>query len=596
MTDALDPTDGAALGVTRSAAGQVWSMSMVDDRQVLALSQRLGLPDIMCRLLAARHIGADQAAAYLDPKMRDLLPDPSCLSDMDKAAERLAQAIVDAEPVAVFGDYDVDGATSSALLLRYWQACGREMRAYIPDRTKEGYGPNEAAFQQLDSEGYKLIVTVDCGTMAHEVLAAAQARGQEVIVADHHQTGGGLPTCYALINPRRADDTSGLGHLAAVGVTFMLLVAVNRSLRQSGFFEGKQAPDLMQLLDLVALGTVCDVVPLEGVNRAFVRQGLNVMAQGGNLGVQKLAQVARASAPWGTYQLGFQLGPRVNAGGRVGQSDLGVRLLSTQSAEEAAGLAQRLDDFNTQRRAIEGEVQDQATRNIEALLQSQNALPPYILQVGEGWHAGVIGIVAGRLKDKYNRPSFVIAMDADGLGKGSARSVSGIDIGQLVAGAVDGGLIEAGGGHAMAAGVTLTRDQLSGFEAYLSERLGDMALDAPRQLRLDATLTPRGATRDLWEQLQQAGPFGAGNPEPRFVLPAVRIVQQSVVGDGHVRCIFSGAEGGRLKAMAFASVPEEVRMLLQTTRGPLHIAGFLRADDWNGRRDVQFMVHDAAPA
>lgn len=571
-------------------------MSMVDDRQVLALSQRLGLPDIMCRLLAARHIGADQADAYLDPKMRDLLPDPSCLSDMDKAAERLAQAIVDAEPVAVFGDYDVDGATSSALLLRYWQACGREMRAYIPDRTKEGYGPNEAAFQQLDSEGYKLIVTVDCGTMAHEVLAAAQARGQEVIVADHHQTGGGLPTCYALINPRRADDTSGLGHLAAVGVTFMLLVAVNRSLRQSGFFEGKQAPDLMQLLDLVALGTVCDVVPLEGVNRAFVRQGLNVMAQGGNLGVQKLAQVARASAPWGTYQLGFQLGPRVNAGGRVGQSDLGVRLLSTQSAEEAAGLAQRLDDFNTQRRAIEGEVQDQATRNIEALLQSQNALPPYILQVGEGWHAGVIGIVAGRLKDKYNRPSFVIAMGADGLGKGSARSVSGIDIGQLVAGAVDGGLIEAGGGHAMAAGVTLTRDQLSGFEAYLSERLGDMALDAPRQLRLDATLTPRGATRDLWEQLQQAGPFGAGNPEPRFVLPAVRIVQQSVVGDGHVRCIFSGAEGGRLKAMAFASVPEEVRMLLQTTRGPLHIAGFLRADAWNGRRDVQFMVHDAAPA
>ena len=596
MTDALDPTDGAALGVTRSAAGQVWSMSMVDDRQVLALSQRLGLPDIMCRLLAVRHIGADQAAAYLDPKMRDLLPDPSCLSDMDKAAERLAQAIVDAEPVAVFGDYDVDGATSSALLLRFWQACGREMRAYIPDRTKEGYGPNEAAFQQLDSEGYKLIVTVDCGTMAHEVLAAAQARGQEVIVADHHQTGGGLPTCYALINPRRADDTSGLGHLAAVGVTFMLLVAVNRSLRQSGFFEGKQAPDLMQLLDLVALGTVCDVVPLEGVNRAFVRQGLNVMAQGSNLGVQKLAQVARASAPWGTYQLGFQLGPRVNAGGRVGQSDLGVRLLSTQSAEEAAGLAQRLDDFNTQRRAIEGEVQDQATRNIEALLQSQNALPPYILQVGEGWHAGVIGIVAGRLKDKYNRPSFVIAMDADGLGKGSARSVSGIDIGQLVAGAVDGGLIEAGGGHAMAAGVTLTRDQLSGFEAYLSERLGDMALDAPRQLRLDATLTPRGATRDLWEQLQQAGPFGAGNPEPRFVLPAVRIVQQSVVGGGHVRCIFSGAEGGRLKAMAFASVPEEVRMLLQTTRGPLHIAGFLRADDWNGRRDVQFMVHDAAPA
>ena len=596
MTEAIDSTDGAALGVTRSAAGQVWSMSTVDDRQVLALSQRLGLPDIVCRLLAARNIDAAAAGSYLDPKMRDLLPDPSCLADMDKAAERLAKAIIDDEQVAVFGDSDVDGATSSALLLRYWQACGRTMRAYIPDRTKEGYGPNEAAFQQLDGEGYKLIVTVDCGTMAHDVLAAARKRGQEVIVADHHQTGGGLPDCFALINPRRGDDASGLGHLAAVGVTFMVLVAVNRALRQKGFFAQRDAPDLMQMLDLVALGTVCDVVPLEGVNRAFVRQGLNVLAQGQNIGVQALAQVARASAPWGTYQLGFQLGPRVNAGGRVGQSDLGVRLLSTQDAEEAAGLAQRLDDFNTQRRAIESDVQDEATRNVEALLQTQNALPPYIMQVGEGWHAGIIGIVAGRLKDKYHRPSFVIAVDENGVGKGSARSISGIDIGQLVAGAVDLGLIEAGGGHAMAAGVMLRREQLAAFEAYLAERLGSMALDAPRQLRLDATLTPQSVTRDLLEQVQLAGPFGAGNAEPRFVLPAVRVVQQSVVGDGHVRCIFSGTGGGRLKGMAFASVPEEVRMLLQTTRGPLHIAGYLRADDWNGRRDVQFMVHDAAPA
>ena len=596
MTEAIDPTDGAAFGVTRSAAGQVWSMSTVDDRQVLALSQRLGLPDIVCRLLAARNIDAAAAGSYLDPKMRDLLPDPSCLTDMDKAAERLAQAIIDDEQVAVFGDYDVDGATSSALLLRYWQACGRTMRAYIPDRTKEGYGPNEAAFQQLDSEGYKLIVTVDCGTMAHEVLAAARKRGQEVIVADHHQTGGGLPDCFALINPRRGDDASGLGHLAAVGVTFMVLVAVNRALRQKGFFEQRDVPDLMQMLDLVALGTVCDVVPLEGVNRAFVRQGLNVLAQGQNIGVQALAQVARAGAPWGTYQLGFQLGPRVNAGGRVGQSNLGVRLLSTHDAEEAAGLAQRLDDFNSQRRAIESDVQDEAIRNVEALLQKQNALPPYIMQVGEGWHPGIIGIVAGRLKDKYHRPSFVIAVDENGVGKGSARSISGIDIGQLVAGAVDRGLIEAGGGHAMAAGVTLKREQLADFEAYLAERLGSMALDAPRQLRLDATLTPQSATRDLLEQVQLAGPFGAGNAEPRFVLPAVRVVQQSVVGDGHVRCIFSGTGGGRLKGMAFASVPEEVRMLLQTTRGPVHIAGYLRADDWNGRRDVQFMVHDAAPA
>ncbi len=587
-----------ALGVSRSASGQFWALRETDDRQVLALSQRLGLPDILCRMLVARGIAPDDAAAYLDPKLRDLLPDPSCLSDMDKAATRLAQAITDAEPVAVFGDYDVDGATSSALLLRYWQACGQDMRAYIPDRQKEGYGPNDAAFSQLDAEGYKLIVTVDCGTMAHDVLAKAEARGQQVIVADHHQTGGGLPTCFALINPRRADDTSNLGHLAAVGVTFMLLVGVNRTLRQQGCFDGKDEPDLTKLLDLVALGTVCDVVPLEGVNRAFVRQGLAVIAQGQNIGMQALAKVSKAEGTWGTYQLGFQLGPRVNAGGRVGQADLGVRLLSTEDSQEAIGLAQRLDDFNAQRRLIGDEVQEAAMRNVESLLATKNALPSVIIQCGKGWHPGVIGIVAGRLKDKYYRPSFVIAFDDEGMGKGSARSISSVDVGRLVAGAVDRKLIEAGGGHAMAAGVSLHESQLPAFEAYLLAELGEMAvdMDAPRQLRLDATLTPVGANRDLWEQMQQAGPFGAGNAEPRIALPAVRVVQKSVVGDGHVRCIFAGEGGGRLKAMAFSSVPEEVRMLLQNAHAPVHVAGFLRADDWNGRRDVQFMVHDAAPA
>ncbi len=591
-----EPTDRAALGVSRSAAGQFWLMHDSDDRHVLALSQRLGLPDLLCRMLAKRGINAEQAGSYLEPKLRDLLIDPSLLTDMDKASERLADAIENDEKVAVFGDYDVDGATSSALLIRYWRACGRDMRAYIPDRQKEGYGPNEAAFQTLYDEGFELVVTVDCGTMAHDVLAAAKARGQQVIVADHHQTGGGLPECFALINPRRADDDSGLGHLAAVGVTFMLLVGLNRCLRQRGFFETGDEPDLTQLLDLVALGTVCDVVPLEGVNRAFVKQGLAVMQQGRNIGVQALGKVARAEGTWGTYQLGFQLGPRVNAGGRVGQAEIGTRLLSTESTEEAAGLAARLDDFNTERRAIEADVQDAATRNIEAMLQSGNALPPYILQAQEGWHPGVIGIVAGRMKDKYHRPTFIIALDENGIGKGSARSISSIDIGQLVAGAVDRKIIEAGGGHAMAAGVTLHQQQIPAFEAYLAEQLGDMAIDGPRYLRLDATLTPQAASRELWESLQKVGPFGAGNPEPRVVLPAVNIIKPSVVGDGHVRCILSGQGGGRLKAMAFASVPEDVRTLIQTTRGPLHIAGFLRADDWNGRRDVQFMVHDAAPA
>lgn len=571
-------------------------MQESDDRQILALSQRLGLPDLLCRMLVARGISADQAPAYLDPKLRDLLIDPSRMADMDKACTRLAQAIIDEEPIAVFGDYDVDGATSSSLLIRYWRDCGRDMHFYIPDRTKEGYGPNEAAFQKLNDEGYKLLVTVDCGTMAHDVLAAAHARGQQVIVADHHQTGGGLPDCFALINPRRADDDSGLGHLAAVGVTFMLLVGLNRELRRKGFFDGRDEPDLTHLLDLVALGTVCDVVPLEGINRAFVRQGLSVMQHGRNIGIQALGKVARAEGIWGTYQLGFQLGPRVNAGGRVGQAEIGTRLLTTQSSDEASGYAQRLDDFNSQRRTIESDVQDAALRNVEAMLEQGNALPPYILQAGDGWHAGVIGIVAGRLKDKYNRPTFIIAFDEDGLGKGSARSVSSVDVGRLVAGAVDEKIIDGGGGHAMAAGVTLQRAQLPAFEAYLGEALGTMALDAPRRLRLDASLTPQAANRDLWEMMQQVGPFGAGNPEPRLVLPAVNVVNHSVVGDGHVRCVLAGQGGGRLKAMAFASVPEEVRMLLQTTRGPVHITGFLRADDWNGRRDVQFMVHDAAPA
>lgn len=571
-------------------------MQESDDRQILALSQRLGLPDLLCRMLVARGISADQAPAYLDPKLRDLLIDPSRMADMDKACTRLAQAIIDEEPIAVFGDYDVDGATSSSLLIRYWRDCGRDMHFYIPDRTKEGYGPNEAAFQKLNDEGYKLLVTVDCGTMAHDVLAAAHARGQQVIVADHHQTGGGLPDCFALINPRRADDDSGLGHLAAVGVTFMLLVGLNRELRRKGFFDGRDEPDLTHLLDLVALGTVCDVVPLEGINRAFVRQGLSVMQHGRNIGIQALGKVARAEGIWGTYQLGFQLGPRVNAGGRVGQAEIGTRLLTTQSSDEASGYAQRLDDFNSQRRTIESDVQDAALRNVEAMLEQGNALPPYILQAGDGWHAGVIGIVAGRLKDKYNRPTFIIAFDEDGLGKGSARSVSSVDVGRLVAGAVDEKIIDGGGGHAMAAGVTLQRAQLPAFEAYLGEALGTMALDAPRRLRLDASLTPQAANRDLWEMMQQVGPFGAGNPEPRLVLPAVNVVNHSVVGDGHVRCVLAGQGGGRLKAMAFASVPEEVRMLLQTTCGPVHITGFLRADDWNGRRDVQFMVHDAAPA
>ncbi len=586
----------AAFGVSRSASGQLWRLHDVNPREVLALTQRLGVSELLARLLAARQISADAAPQFLEPRLRDLLPDPSCLTDMDKAAARLADAIEAGEPVAVFGDYDVDGATSSAVLARYWKMLGQNLRVHIPDRQKEGYGPNTAAFKQLQSDGHQLIITVDCGTMAHDVLQQAQADGLEVIVADHHQTGGGLPPCYALINPRRADDNSQLGHLAAVGVTFMLVVAVNRALRQRGFFETREEPQLTPLLDLVSLGTVCDVVPLEGVNRAFVRQGSLVIQQGGNIGMAALARSAGSTPPFGTYELGFQMGPRVNAGGRVGQADLGVRLLSSEDPEEAAGLAARLNDFNAERRNIEAQVLSEAIALAEEKIALHNAPPPFLLLARKGWHPGVIGIVAGRLKDKYHRPSFVIALDDDGIGKGSARSVSSVDIGRLVAAAVDAQLIEAGGGHAMAAGVTLSESQIADFETFLTAQLGTMSGDQTRELKIEASLTAIAATRALFEELQQVGPFGAGNPEPRFVVVNARIVKPSIVGDGHVRCILAGEGGGSLKAMAFASVPEEVRQLILTTREPLHIAGFLRADDWNGRRDVQFMVHDAAVA
>ena len=374
------------------------------------------------------------------------------------------------------------------------------------------------------------------------------------------------------------------------------MVAVNRCLRRSGYFDTRDEPDVLGLLDMVALGTVCDVVPLQGLNRALVRQGMAVAAQTNNEGIRALARVSRAKQQLGTYEFGFQLGPRLNAGGRVGEASLGVRLLSTESGEEASGFAMRLNDLNTERRAIEAEVLSAAMHDAESKIAAHNAPPPYFLAAREGWHPGVIGIVAGRVKDKFHRPSFVIALDETGLGKGSARSITGIDVGRLIAGAVDRGLIEAGGGHAMAAGLTLRAEQMAGFEAYLTQELGALALDGPRDLWLDATLSPAAANTKLLEIIQKAGPFGAGNAEPRFVFPAVRVVQSDIVGDGHVRCILAGREGGRLKAIAFSNVPEGVRALLTKPPSLCHIAGFLRADNWNGRNDVQLMVHDAAYA
>ncbi len=574
-------------------------MQSVNDRHILMLTQRFGLPEILARLLVMRDIAPDDIEAYLSPRLRDTLPDPLTLTDMDKAVKRIHTALIGQEKIAVFGDYDVDGATSSALLMRYMRALQKDVRVYIPDRVREGYGPTKSAFQHLYDEGIQLIITVDCGTMAHEALTHAAQLGVDVIVLDHHQTGTDMPIANALVNPRRPDDMSGLGHLAAVGVVFMLLVGLNRYLRTQNFFtENKKEPDLLALLDLVALGTICDVVPLQGVNRAFVLQGLKIMARKENIGLAALAHIARAQETLGTYEVGFQLGPRINAGGRVGESELGIRLLSSTDMDEAHALALRLDQYNLERQAIEADVLTQAQLMVETQIADKNSPPPVLLVASEGWHPGVVGIVASRLKDKYNRPSFVLAIDEARMIKGSARSVKGCDIGAIIARAVAQGIIQSGGGHAMAAGVSLTRDRMETFTTYLHDAIAPFISHEPHRLKIDATLNPSAATRDLYELVQQIGPFGAGNPEPRFALMHSRIIKADAVGaqGNHMRCIIASSNGGKgIKAMAFASVSEDVRAALRAQAGTCHIAGYLRADNWQGRRDVQFIIHDILP-
>jgi single-stranded-DNA-specific exonuclease len=588
------------LGVDRSVSGRAWVSRLADDRLALAIAQREGLPEIVARVLAGRGVAPEDCAAYLAPSLKSLMPDPRVLVDMEKAAARVARAIMDGEKVAVFGDYDVDGATSSALLHRFFRAVGSELRVYIPDRIREGYGPNAPALLRLKQEGIGLVVTVDCGTMAHKALGLAADAGLPSIVIDHHQAEPALPPAWALVNPNRLDDESGLGQLAAVGVAFLFVVAINRALRDAGFYVSRDEPDLMQWLDLVALGTVCDVVPLTGLNRAFVAQGLRVMARRRNVGLAALADVARMNGAPSTYHLGFLLGPRVNAGGRVGRADLGARLLVTEDEEEARALAEELNVMNAERQAIEAQVLEEALAQVEARLSAArvNTPPPLILAQARGWHPGVIGIVASRLKDKYERPTFVLAFDAKGEGKGSGRSIAGVDLGRAVTAALEAGLLVNGGGHAMAAGITLNESKLEAFEAFLTKRLAEpvAAASEARALRLDGALSVRGATRDLYDLIQQAGPYGAGNAEPRFAVPSVRVVKADLVGRAHVRCILTGEDGGRLKAIAFRAAETPLgQALMDKGSGLLHVAGRLTADDWQGKRDVQLTLEDAVP-
>ena len=592
-TSSPSTEEPAVLDVAYSVSGRFWRQRPADDRTALALSQFLGVPDIVGRVLAGRGVGLEDAEGFLNPTLKSALPDPSWLRDMDKAAERLADAIVGEERVAVFGDYDVDGATSSALLDRYFKAIGIALTVYIPDRQKEGYGPNAPALLSLREQGVAVVVTVDCGIAAFEPLQAAADAGLETIVVDHHQAEPRLPTAAAVVNPNRLDDDSGLGQLAAVGVTFLLVVALNRTLRQRGWFDDKQEPNLLQWLDLVALGTVCDVVPLTGLNRVLVAQGLKIAAHRDNPGLAALSDLAGVDQRLGAYHLGFVFGPRLNAGGRVGNSDLGAKLLATDDMDEAQAIAAKLNDYNLERREIEAAIQTQAIELAEAKGAVQL---PLVFLADPRWHQGVIGIVASRLKDRFHRPTIVVAMDGE-EGKGSGRSIPGVDLGAAITAAKQAGLLLAGGGHAMAAGLTVAPDKLAELEEFLSERIAKTMTGQPqgKYLGLDGALTVSGASRDLFDTLESAGPYGAGHPEPRFAIANADVVKADLVGHNHVRMVLAGARGGRLKGIAFGVADSPLGQAMLSSQGrSLHLAGHLRADDWQGRRGVQLFIEDAA--
>jgi single-stranded-DNA-specific exonuclease len=585
------------LGVERSICGRRWHMRDMDMALAAAIAERHALPEIVGRLLAQRGVGIDESPGFLAPRLRDQLPDPSHLKDMDRAVARLLRAVRDGERIVVFGDYDVDGATSAALLLRFFAAIGAPASLYVPDRMREGYGPNAPALLRLKADGASVVVTVDCGATAHEPLAAAAEAGLDVIVVDHHVTEPLLPPALAQINPNRLDDDSPHKVLAAVGVVFLLVVALNRALREAGWYRDRAEPDLLQWLDLVALGTVCDVVPLSGINRALVSQGLRVMRRAANPGLNALAAVAAASGSNGSidaYKLGFVLGPRVNAGGRVGAADLGARLLSTDDPALAAEWAQRLDAYNRERREIEAQTLKAAIAQVETAPQS----PSLVFAAAEGWHPGVIGIVAARLKERYERPACVVALEG-GFGRGSGRSVPGLPLGPAVIAARQAGLLVNGGGHAMAAGFTVAEEKLDALRAFLAERLGDGVVEERLvpELVIDAAMSAAGATGGVIEHVAALAPFGAANPEPRFVFPGVQLAFVEPVGTSHLRCTLADPIGpARLRAIAFRAAETPLGEFLVSSRGrAVHIAGQLRRDDYRGGDAVQLVIDDAAP-
>jgi len=587
----------AFLGVSRSLSGRAWRQRPAEAGLIRAHMQALNLEEPLARALAARGVKADQGADFLTPTLKALFPDPSSFMDMDAAAEAILDALQERASIHVFADYDVDGASSAALLVRWFRAMGADLPIYVPDRMTEGYGPSPKAFDTLKASGAELVITVDCGAAANEAVAHAAAIGLKVVVIDHHMMREHPPVCAAVVNPNRPGCNSGQGNLAAAGVVFVLLAALNREARRRGLFESREQPDIRQWLDLAAMGAICDVTGLTGFNRALTSLGLRVMSEWRNPGLRALLAAAGGEpGPAKCNHAGFILGPRINAGGRIGRSDLGARLLSTDDPEEAMALAQELEALNIARREVERQVTEQATRMVEASGAHADGSAVVVIE-GDEWHPGVVGIVAGRLRERWRKPVVVIGVDAvNGVGKGSGRSQPGMNLGRAVQAAWEAGVLMAGGGHAMAAGLTVRADGIARLRDFLNERMAgeQAAAEALDGVEIDALVDPGAATRGLFEQFEQLAPFGPANPEPLFALEHVSVREPVAMNGGHVRCRLVGADGASVKAIAWRCADLPSGKALLAGQGGLSIAGRLKADDWNGRRGVQFEIEDVA--
>lgn len=577
----------------KSLGGNLWKLAPANERSVETICQRFNLPYLVAKILTIRGVAIEDIGNFVEPRLQTLLPNPSCLKDMEKAAVRIAEAITKKQKIAIIGDYDVDGATSSSVLRLYLEAVGIEPEIHIPDR-EEGYGPSRMAIDKFVALGVDLVITVDCGTTAFDTFEYAKEKNIPVIVLDHHEAEVKLPPVYAVVNPKRLDDDSGVDYLqymAAVGVVFVTIVAVNRELRRQNFFSGiNPEPNLMQWLDLVALGTVCDVVPLKGLNRAFVRQGLKVMSRRTNIGLKALVDKAGISEAPTAFHLGYVLGPRINACGRVGDAALGNKLLCMRDENQAKILADKLGEFNEQRKDIESYVLLSAIEMLEGTPQTY----PIAFVAGNDWHQGVIGIVAGKLKERYNLPAFVMSVESDEV-KGSARSIPQVDLGALIISAKEKGLLTKGGGHTMAAGFSLNEDKIDEFREfvgqYVSEKIGGEAITPV--IEIDGELDVAGATVDMAEKLELLEPYGSGNSEPKLLLHHVRISKASIIGSGHVKCFLSSDNGGSLKAIAFRVADNDIGNAMLTAKGEIFdVVGVLRRDNWQGRNSVQFIIDD----